>query len=71
VEDASGAVVRLVLTAQRDAYRLAVIPAVLAVRSILEGRMGGSGVVPPHAQVDAGELLETLHASGFELSRSS
>jgi len=70
-EDASGAVVRLVLTAERDAYRLAVIPAVLAVRSLLEGRMGGSGVLPPHAQVDAGELLTTLQGSGFELSRSS
>lgn len=71
VEDASGAVVRLVLTAPRDAYRLAVIPAVLAVRSILDGRMGDSGVIPPHGQVDAGELLEALRASGFELSRSS
>jgi hypothetical protein len=70
VEDASGAVARLVLTAERDAYRLAVTPAVLAVRSILEGRMG-SGVVPPHAQVDAEELLWALRASGFELFRSS
>jgi uncharacterized protein YbjT (DUF2867 family) len=71
VEDASGAVVRLVLTAGREAYRLAVIPAVLAVRSILEGRMGGPGIVPPHVQVDAAELLRTLRASGFELFRSS
>jgi hypothetical protein len=71
VEDASGAVVRLVLTAQRDAYRLAVIPAVLAVRAMLEGRMSGSGIIPPHGQVDAGELLESVRASGFDLSRSS
>ncbi|HEY0151898.1 MAG TPA: saccharopine dehydrogenase NADP-binding domain-containing protein [Longimicrobium sp.] len=71
VEDASGAIVRLVLTAPRDAYRLAVIPAVLAVRAIVEGRMDGAGVIPPHAQVDAGELLEALRAGGFELSRSS
>ncbi len=70
VEDASGAIVRLVLTADHDAYRLAVIPAVLAVRSILEGRMG-TGVIPPHAQVDAGELLGALRASGFQLARSS
>jgi uncharacterized protein YbjT (DUF2867 family) len=71
VEDASGAVIRLVLTAPRDAYRLAVIPAVLAVRSILEGRMCGPGVIPPHAQVDAAELLDALRARGFELSQSS
>jgi uncharacterized protein YbjT (DUF2867 family) len=70
VEDASGAVVRLVLTAPRDAYRLAVIPAVLAVRTLLEGRMGGHGIVPPHRQVDAGELLGALKTAGFELSRS-
>lgn len=70
VEDASGAVVRLVLTARRDAYRLAVIPAVLAVRSILEGRMGEAGIVPPHRQVDAAELLGALTTAGFELSRS-
>jgi hypothetical protein len=70
VEDASGRTVRLVLTAERAAYRLAVIPAVLAVRALSAGRVPHTGVLAPHQQVDADELLAELRRCGFELHRS-
>ena len=63
VEDASGAVVRLALTAGRDAYRLAVIPAALAACALARGGGPARGVVPPHLQVDADELLHALQAA--------
>jgi hypothetical protein len=66
VEDADGYIERLVLTAPRDAYRLAVIPAVLAVRALAAGRVPHTGVLPPHQQVDTAELLEELRRCGFE-----
>jgi hypothetical protein len=71
VEDADGRTVRLVLTAPRDAYRLAVIPAVLAVRAILAGRVAHVGVLAPHQQIDATELLDVLRRYGFELIRTT
>ncbi|HET7231538.1 MAG TPA: saccharopine dehydrogenase NADP-binding domain-containing protein [Longimicrobium sp.] len=70
VEDASGRVVRLVMTAERDAYRLAIIPAVLAVRALAAGNVPHTGVLPPHQQVDADALLAELRRCGFELHRS-
>jgi hypothetical protein len=69
VEDASGRCVRLVLTAARDAYRLAVIPAVLAAESLARGEAMEPGVVPSHRQCDPARLLEVLRAEGFELWR--
>jgi hypothetical protein len=70
VQGADGATVRLVLSAERDAYRLAVIPAVLAVRALAGGRVPHTGVLAPHQQVDADELLAELRRCGFELHRS-
>lgn len=70
VEDASGLIVRLVVTAERDSYRLAIIPAVLAVRALAAGRVPHTGVLAPHQQVDADELLDELRRCGFELHRS-
>ena len=70
VEDAGGHVARLVLTAPRDSYRLAIIPAVLAVRALAAGRVPHVGVLAPHQQVDADELLLELRRCGFELHRS-
>ncbi|HYH81280.1 MAG TPA: saccharopine dehydrogenase NADP-binding domain-containing protein [Longimicrobium sp.] len=71
VEDARGATVRLVLSAGQDAYRLAIIPAVLAVRALAAGRVAHTGVLAPHQQVDADELLAELRRCGFELHRSA
>jgi hypothetical protein len=71
VEDADGSIVRLVLTAPRDAYRLAVIPAVLAARALAAGRVPHTGVLAPHQQVDAAELLAELRRCGFDLHRST
>jgi hypothetical protein len=71
VEGADGATVRLVLSAARDAYRLAVIPAVLAVRALAAGRVPHTGVLAPHQQVDADELLGELRRCGFDLHRSA
>ncbi|HEX8242113.1 MAG TPA: saccharopine dehydrogenase NADP-binding domain-containing protein, partial [Longimicrobium sp.] len=65
VEGADGTTARLVLTASRDAYRLAVIPAVLAVRALAAGRVPHTGVLAPHQQVDANELLAELRRCGF------
>jgi hypothetical protein len=70
VEDARGRTVRLVLAAGRDAYRLAVIPAVLAVRALAAGRVQHTGVLSPHQQVNAVELLRELRRCGFDLHRS-
>jgi len=70
VEGARGGLVRLVIAAGRDAYRLAVIPAVLAVRALAAGRVAHTGVLAPHQQVDADELLRELRRYGFELHRS-
>lgn len=69
VEDASGRTIRLVLSGHRDAYRLAVIPAVLAVRALAAGRVPHTGVLAPHQQVDADELPAALRRGGFELHR--
>ncbi|HEX8904479.1 MAG TPA: NAD-dependent epimerase/dehydratase family protein, partial [Longimicrobiaceae bacterium] len=65
VEGADGTTVRLVLSAPRHAYRLAVIPAVLAVRALAAGRVSQTGVLAPHQQVDADELLAELRRCGF------
>ncbi|HET7463068.1 MAG TPA: saccharopine dehydrogenase NADP-binding domain-containing protein [Longimicrobium sp.] len=70
VEGADGRTARLVLSAPRDAYRLAVIPAVLAVRALAAGRVPHTGVLAPHQQVDADELLAELERRGFALHRS-
>ena len=71
VESAGGTTVRLVLTAERDAYRLAVIPAVLAVRALAAGRVAQTGILAPHQQVDADELLAALRRFGFDLQRTA
>jgi hypothetical protein len=67
VEDAAGRIDRRVLTAPRDAYRLAVIPAVLAVRALAAGRVPHTGILAPHQQIDAAELFGELRRCGFEL----
>jgi hypothetical protein len=67
VEDADGHIARRVLTAPRDAYRLAVIPAVLAVRALAAGRVPHTGILAPHEQIDAAELLVELRWCGFDL----
>lgn len=70
VEEGEGRTVRLVLSTPDDAYRLAVIPAVLAVRALAAGRMAHTGVLAPHQQLDADELLRELRRCGFDLHRS-
>jgi hypothetical protein len=71
VEDADGRTVRLVLTAPRDGYLLAVIPAVLAARALAAGRVPHTGLLAPHQQIDAAELLGELRRCGFDLHRSA
>jgi hypothetical protein len=71
VEDAAGRIVRMILTAPRDAYRLAVIPAALAVRALAVGRILHTGVLAPHQQVDAAELLAELQRCGFDLQKTN
>ena len=69
VEDADGHIERLVLTAPRDAYRLAVIPAALAVRALAAGRVQHTGLLAPHEQLDVVGLLAELRRCGFDLHR--
>lgn len=70
VEDADGAIVRSVLTAPRDSHLLAVIPAVIAVRALAAGRVLHDGILAPHQQIDATELLDELRRRGFDLHHS-
>lgn len=70
VEDADGAIVRLMLTAPRDSHLLAVIPAVIAVRALAAGRASHAGILAPHQQIDAADLLDELRRRGFDLHRS-
>lgn len=69
VEGVDGAVVRLVLSAPRDAYRLAVIPAVLAVRALAAGRVPRTGILAPHLYVEPDELQAELGRCGCDLQR--
>jgi hypothetical protein len=70
VEGADGRVARLVLTAERDSYLLAIPPAVLAVRALAAGLVPHTGVLAPHQQVDADALLAELRRRGFQLHQS-
>jgi len=68
LEDASGRVTRVAITEKTSAYRLAVVPPALAALAVAEGRIEGTGVIPPHGQVDAGALREQLLRDGFQIA---
>lgn len=67
IEDRGGRIVRVAIASAPDAYRLAVVPAALAVRALAEGGPVAAGVLPPHHQVDAGLLRTVLERMGFAI----
>jgi hypothetical protein len=71
VEDESGQVARLALTAERRSYLIAAAPAALAARGLAEGRPTESGIVPVDRHVDQEELFAYLASLGIALERRS
>lgn len=57
----------LALVASSGGQRAAVLPVVLAVRALEQGRFEGGQLVPCHRQVEAGELFEGLEQIGLPL----
>ncbi|HEX5726912.1 MAG TPA: hypothetical protein VFX98_15665 [Longimicrobiaceae bacterium] len=65
VEDEDGRIVRMAVAGSERSYLAAVVPAALAVRALAEDRFEGRGVIPPHLQVDDGELRALLARLGM------
>lgn len=67
VQAASGEVVRRAIYCPDHGYRLAVLPAVLAARALLEDRVSSPGIVRPPRQLGADELRHAIKRAGFVL----
>jgi hypothetical protein len=67
VEDADGRLFRLALYCPDRGYRLAVLPAALAVQALVMGGSLQPGVVPPDQQVGDVELRAALESVGARL----
>lgn len=70
VEDESGMVARLALTAERRSYLIAAAPAALAARALAEGRSNERGIVPVGRHVPTDELFAYLGSLGIALERA-
>ena len=70
IEDESGAVLRVAITARRGGYLVPVAPAVLAARRLLAGMINEIGCIPHDRQVDPVELARYLRDLGFSVWRS-
>jgi hypothetical protein len=70
VEDGSGRIARLALTAERRSYLIAAAPAALAAHALAEGRSSERGIVPVDRHVDAEELFAYLASLGIALQRA-
>lgn len=68
VEDGSGRVARVSVTEKQTAYRLAVVPPSMAARAVAEGEVDGTGVIPPHRQLDPEVLRQQLLREGFTIT---
>jgi hypothetical protein len=68
IEGVDGEIVRWAITARENSYLVAVAPAVLAVRGMIEGRFEPSGLVPADQHVHAAELFEFLESAGVQVS---
>ena len=68
IEDANGRIVRWAITAGENSYLVAVAPAVLAARSIVEHRFSHQGLVLPDLHVDPDELLGFFQANGITMT---
>jgi hypothetical protein len=68
IVDANDRIVRWAITSRENSYVVAVAPAVLAARAIVQQRFPHQGVVPPNRHVDPDELREFFHANGITLT---
>ena len=68
IEDANGRIVRWAITSGENSYLVAVAPAVLAARAIVEHQFSHQGLVPPDRHVDPDELLGFFQANGITLT---
>jgi hypothetical protein len=66
ITGAQGPSVRIALAARERGYLAPVVPAVLAARSIAEGRFEPRGLVPVDRQVDPDEAFRELRSLGLE-----
>lgn len=66
IEGTDGRVVRCALVGGERGYLTPIAPAVLAARSIAEGRFEARGLIPPDRQVEPGSLLDYLNSLGIQ-----
>ncbi len=69
IEDATGIVACYAITAKANSYVTAVAPAVLAVKSVMEDRFRGRGLVMPDRHVEPTELFDYLKAVGIAVQK--
>lgn len=69
VEDGTGRIARLALTAPVRSYLAAAAPAVLAARALADGRFTDRGLVPPDRHVPMEDLFALLDRLGIRLLR--
>jgi hypothetical protein len=68
IEDGGGRIVRCAITSAENSHVVAVAPAVLAVRAIVENRFTATGLIPPDRHVEPAELFAFLKSIGITLS---
>ena len=66
IEGADGRVVHCALVGGEQGYLTPIVPAVLAARSIAEGRFEVRGLVPPDRHVEPAALLDYLGSLGIQ-----
>jgi hypothetical protein len=67
IEAADGRIERWALAAVGNSHVVAVAPAVLAARAIVEDRFSGTGLIPPDRHVEPAELFALLKHEGITL----
>jgi hypothetical protein len=70
IEDTDGRIVRWTIASSENSYLVAVAPAVLAVRAILEGRFVHRGLVMPGQHAEPRELWAFLEKNGITITES-
>jgi hypothetical protein len=68
IEGLGGRIVRWAIASRESSYLVAVAPAVLAARAIVENRFMHRGLVLPDRHVEPAELCEFLQANGITIT---
>jgi hypothetical protein len=68
IEDVDGRIVRWAITSAENSHVVAVAPAVLAVRAIMESRFADTGLISPNRHVEPAELFALLESLGVTIS---